>query len=115
MDGQARFARPDDCRAARRLATGKGTCSMKVTICGAGRTGHLNAVLFKQRSDVTVSVLTGAPAVVDRWARGEGAWQAETPDGPLLSGRPDYVGTDPGEALVDTDMVIVTQPAHARP
>jgi hypothetical protein len=88
---------------------------MKVTICGAGRTGHLNAVLFKQRSDVTVSVLTGAPAVVDRWARGEGVWRAQTPDGDILSGRPDYVGTDPGEALVDTDMVIVTQPAHARP
>jgi len=88
---------------------------MKVTICGAGRTGHLNAVLFKQRAGVTVSVLTGAPAVVDRWARGEGDWQVETPDGHLLRGRPDHVGTDPGEALVDADIVIVTQPANARP
>ncbi|WKA26325.1 NAD/NADP octopine/nopaline dehydrogenase family protein [Bradyrhizobium roseum] len=88
---------------------------MKVTICGAGRTGHLNAVLFKQRAGVTVSVLTGAPAVVDRWALGEGVWRAEMPDGLVLGGRPDHVGTDPGEALADTDLVIVTQPAHARP
>lgn len=88
---------------------------MKVTICGAGRTGHLNAVLFKQRSDVTVSVLTRAPAVVDRWASGKDVWYAQTPDGDVLSGRPDCVSTDPGEALVNTDMIIVTQPAHARP
>ena len=88
---------------------------MKVTICGAGRTGHLNAVLFKQRPHITVSVLTGAPAVADRWGGGDGVWRAQTPDGRVLSGRPDYVGIDPSEALVDTDMVIVTQPAHARP
>jgi opine dehydrogenase len=88
---------------------------MKVTICGAGRTGHLNAVLFKQRPGITVSVLTGAAAVVDRWTSGDGVWWAQTPDGHVLSGRPDYVGTDPGEALINTDMVIVTQPAHARP
>ena len=88
---------------------------MKVTICGAGRTGHLNAVLFKQRSGITVSVLTGAAAVVDRWAGGEGVWLAHTSDGHVLSGRPDHVGTDPAEALLDTDIVIVTQPANARP
>jgi hypothetical protein len=88
---------------------------MKVTVCGAGRTGHLNAVLFKQRPGITVSVLTGAAAVVDRWASGDGVWRAQTPDGHVLSGRSDYVGTDPGEALINTDMVIVTQPAHARP
>ena len=88
---------------------------MKVTICGAGRTGHLNAVLFKQRAGVTVSVLTGTPVVADRWAHEGCAWRAETPGGLVLSGRPDHVGTDPGEALVDTDIVIVTQPANARP
>lgn len=88
---------------------------MKVTICGAGRTGHLNAVLFKQRAGVTVSVLTGAQAVVDRWAAGEAGWRVQTPDGHVMSGRPDHVGTDPGEALSNTDMVIVTQPANARP
>src|SRR5690349_18436746 len=115
MDGQARFVGSDNRRTTRRVATWKSARSMKVTICGAGRTGHLNAVLFKQRPDITVSVLTGAPAVADRWAGGDGVWWAQTPDGRVLSGRPDYVGIDLSEAFVDTDMVIVTQPAHARP
>ncbi|WP_394890487.1 NAD/NADP octopine/nopaline dehydrogenase family protein [Mesorhizobium sp. AaZ16] len=88
---------------------------MKVTICGAGRTGHLNAVLFKQRPSITVSVLTGSADIADLWAGGEDVWEAHTPEGRILSGRPDYVGTDPGKALEETDMVIVTQPAQARP
>lgn len=88
---------------------------MKVTICGAGRTGHLNAVLFRQQPGVTVSVLTGSAAVADLWAGGDGVWEAHTPEGRIVGGRPDYVGTEPGKALVDTDMVIVTQPAQTRP
>lgn len=88
---------------------------MKVTICGAGRTGHLNAVLFGQRPGLAVSVLTGNAAVASLWATSEGVWEADMPEGQVLSGRPDYVGTDPAEALAQTDMVIVTQPAHMRP
>lgn len=88
---------------------------MRVAICGAGRTGHANAVLFKQRPGVSVSVLTGAADVAERWASGDQIWRAHTRDGDVLSGRPDHVGTDPREALRDADIVIVTQPAHARP
>lgn len=88
---------------------------MKVTICGAGRTGHLNAVLFKQRPGVTVSVLTGSAAVADLWAEGGQVWEAHAPDGHVSRALPDHVGTEPGKALLDTDMVIVTQPAQARP
>lgn len=88
---------------------------MKVTICGAGRTGHLNAVLFKQKPDVEVSVLTGDTAVARRWADGGGLWQALTRDGQTLNARPDHVGTDPGKALENADLVIITQPAQARP
>ncbi|WP_420963897.1 NAD/NADP octopine/nopaline dehydrogenase family protein [Brucella sp. IR073] len=87
---------------------------MKVTICGAGRTGHLNAVLFKQKPGVEVSVLTGDAAFAERWAEG-GPWSVFSRDGRTLSARPDHAGTDPGEALVHTDMVIVTQPAQMRP
>lgn len=88
---------------------------MKVTICGAGRTGHLNAVLFKLRPGIAVSVLTASAAVAEGWASGDNVWQAHTPDGNVLSARPDYVGTDPGKALEDADMVVVTQPAQTRP
>ncbi|RWJ59271.1 MAG: hypothetical protein EOR33_31480 [Mesorhizobium sp.] len=88
---------------------------MKVTICGAGRTGHLNAVLFKQRPGIAVSVLTASAAVAEGWASGDDVWQAHTPDGNVLSARADHVDTDPGKALEDADMVVVTQPAQARP
>jgi opine dehydrogenase len=88
---------------------------MKVTICGAGRTGHLNAVLFKQVPGVEVSVLTNSTAVAERWARGDDLWLAETRDVRILSARPDHVGTDPARALENADIVIITQPAQARP
>ncbi len=88
---------------------------MKVTICGAGRTGHLNTVLFKQNPGIEVSVLTTSTAVAERWAGGDDLWQAETRDDRILSARPDYVGTDPGKALENADIVIITQPAQARP
>ncbi|PDT80247.1 NAD/NADP octopine/nopaline dehydrogenase family protein [Sinorhizobium sp. BJ1] len=87
---------------------------MKVTICGAGRTGHLNAVLFKQNAAIEVSVLTTSTAVAERWASGDDLWQAETRDGRILSARPDHVGTDPSQMLDNADMVVITQPAQAR-
>ncbi|ACP21819.1 hypothetical protein NGR_b03550 (plasmid) [Sinorhizobium fredii NGR234] len=88
---------------------------MKVTICGAGRTGHLNAVLFKQRPGIEVSVLTSSTEVAEAWADGDGLWYAQTPNDQLLSARPDHVGTDPGMALERADVVVITQPAQARP
>ncbi|MCG5478925.1 NAD/NADP octopine/nopaline dehydrogenase family protein [Sinorhizobium alkalisoli] len=88
---------------------------MKVTICGAGRTGHLNAVLFKQVPGVEVSVLTNSTALAERWAEGDDVWQAEARNGRILSARPDHVGTDPAQALESADIVVITQPAQARP
>ncbi|WP_151613830.1 NAD/NADP-dependent octopine/nopaline dehydrogenase family protein [Sinorhizobium alkalisoli] len=88
---------------------------MKVTICGAGRTGHLNAVLFKQVPGVEVSVLTNSTALAVRWAEGDDVWQAEARNGRILSARPDHVGTDPTQALESADIVVITQPAQARP
>ncbi|PRD40794.1 hypothetical protein C5748_24955 [Phyllobacterium phragmitis] len=87
---------------------------MKVTICGAGRTGHLNAVLFKQNPDIEVSVLTNSTAVAEQWDKDDALWQAEIQDNRILSARPDHVGTDPGKALENTDIVVITQPAQAR-
>ncbi|RAX41398.1 NAD/NADP octopine/nopaline dehydrogenase family protein [Rhizobium tropici] len=88
---------------------------MKVTICGAGRTGHLNAVLFKQRDGVDVSVLTSSAELADKWSGGEQVWRVNLPEGGALKGRIDHVGTDPRTALADADLVVVTQPAQARP
>lgn len=87
---------------------------LKVAICGGGRTGHLNAVLFKQLPDVQVSLLTGNRDIVDHHAR-QTPIQALMPDGSTLSATPDRVTTEANVAVEDADIVIITVPAHARP
>jgi hypothetical protein len=84
---------------------------LRVAICGGGRTGHLNAVLFGQRPGVHVSLLTHHPAVLD----GRQPITAYLPDGSVMQARPDLVTNDPHGALRDADLVVVTVPAHARP
>ncbi|CAH0141138.1 NAD/NADP octopine/nopaline dehydrogenase family protein [Pseudomonas brassicacearum] len=87
---------------------------LKVAICGGGRTGHLNAVLFKQLPDVQVSLLTSNRDIVDHHTR-QIPMQALMPDGSMLSARPDRVTTEAKVAIEDADIVIITVPAHARP
>lgn len=87
---------------------------MKVAICGAGRTGHLNAVLFKQNPKVHLSVFTENDLLAQQWANTSTPWQAFLPDGQALTGRPDYVGSDANTALGDADLIVITQPAHVR-
>ncbi|WP_338523842.1 NAD/NADP octopine/nopaline dehydrogenase family protein [Pseudomonas batumici] len=86
---------------------------LKVAICGGGRTGHLNAVLFKQLPDVQVSLLTHNPEVVEQHAR-QGSMQALLPDGSTLSARLDRVTDDARLAVEEADLVIITVPAHVR-
>ncbi len=87
---------------------------LKVAICGAGRTGHLNAILFKQLPNVQVSMLTNNQEVIDRHLANL-PMQALMPDGSTLSARPDQVSTDASVVVNDADIVIITAPAHARP
>lgn len=89
--------------------------TLRVVVCGAGRTGHLNAVLFKQAQGVHVSLLTGNAALARAHAQGGCAIEALLPDGACLRGRPDVVSCDAAEAARDADVVVVTVPAHARP
>ena len=87
---------------------------LKVAICGGGRTGHLNAILFKQLPNVQVSMLTGNQEIIERHAR-QSPMQALLPDGSTLEARLDRVTTDARTAVEDADIVIITVPAHARP
>lgn len=87
---------------------------LKVAICGGGRTGHLNAILFKQLPDVQVSLFTSNQDIVDYHAR-QIPMQALMPDGSTLSARPDRVTVEATVAVEDADLVIITVPAHARP
>lgn len=86
---------------------------LKVAICGGGRTGHLNAILFKQLADVQVSLLTHNPEVIEQHAR-QTPMQALLPDGSCLSARLDRVTADARSAVEDADLVIITVPAHVR-
>lgn len=87
---------------------------LKVAICGGGRTGHLNAILFKQLPNVQVSMLTSNLEIIEQHAR-QTPMQALLPNGSTLQARLDRVTTDPRAAVEDADIVIVTVPAHARP
>ncbi|MHC8299937.1 NAD/NADP octopine/nopaline dehydrogenase family protein [Pseudomonas sp. ZS1P83] len=87
---------------------------LKVAICGGGRTGHLNAILFKQLPNVQVSMLTSNPEIIEQHAR-RTPMQAVLPDGSTLSARLDRVTIDAKTAVEDADIVIITVPAHARP
>ncbi|MFG6455779.1 NAD/NADP-dependent octopine/nopaline dehydrogenase family protein [Roseateles sp. BYS96W] len=82
---------------------------LKVAVVGGGRTGHLNAVLFKQRPGVHVSLMTQHPQVLA--AQAITAW---LPDGSALQARPDVVSEDARHAVGDADVVVITVPAHAR-
>jgi hypothetical protein len=87
---------------------------LKVAICGGGRTGHLNAILFKQLPNVQVSMLTSNLEIIEQHAR-HTPMQALLPDGSTLDARLDRVTTDARTAVEDADIVIITVPAHARP
>ncbi|HTI18032.1 MAG TPA: NAD/NADP octopine/nopaline dehydrogenase family protein [Trinickia sp.] len=87
---------------------------LNMTICGGGRTGHLSAVLFKQRPGVRVSLLTSRRDVVARYHAAGRRMAAILPDGARHMAELDVVTTDPAESLCDADVVIVTVPAHAR-
>jgi hypothetical protein len=87
---------------------------LNVVICGGGRTGHLNAILFKQLPAVSVSLLTSRQDVIDQHRCGKGIMVAYLPDGSQLSACPDVVTNIPEHAFSDADIVIITVPAHAR-
>ncbi|RQO61800.1 hypothetical protein DBR47_06620 [Paucibacter sp. KBW04] len=89
--------------------------TLKVSLCGGGRTGHLNAVLFKQKPGVQVALLSQnarlLAAHADDAEQGLRVW---LPDGSALHARPDIVSDDPALTLHDVDVVIITVPAQLR-
>lgn len=89
--------------------------TLNVLVCGGGRTGHLNAVLYKQRPGVRVTLLTSRADVVERQRGADATLVALLPDGGQLAGKPHLVTDQPALAARDADVVIVTVPAHARP
>src|SRR5688500_15183445 len=87
---------------------------LNVVVCGGGRTGHLNAVLFKQRPGVRVTLLTHSREAIHHHRDGL-ALTARLADDTRLTARLDAITADPAAALGDADLVVITVPAHARP
>ena len=86
---------------------------LDVVVCGGGRTGHLNAVLFKQVPGVRVSLLTTRQDVIARHQKSPYGLTALVPDSPPLRARLDTVGHD-ATLVANADLVILTVPAHVR-
>ncbi len=84
---------------------------LNVTVCGAGRTGHLNAALFARQPDVSVTWLTG-DRVLARAGAPDGI-AIHWPDGTIETGHPGRI-TDDARAVAEADIVVLTVPAQAR-
>ena len=87
---------------------------LNVVICGAGKTGHLATVLFKQLPDVKVTLLGSHPRLPEAHPQHGKRLHALLPDGETLTATPDCVTCDPAEACRDADVVIITVPANFR-
>lgn len=87
---------------------------LNVVICGAGKTGHLATVLFKQLLDVKVTLLGSHPRLPEAYQQHGKRLHALLPDGETLTATPDCVTCDPAEACRDADIVIITVPANFR-
>lgn len=87
---------------------------LNVVICGAGKTGHLATVLFKQLPDVKVTLLGSHPRLPEAYQQHGKRLHALLPDGETLTATPDCVTCDPAEACRDADIVIITVPANFR-
>ena len=86
---------------------------LDVVVCGGGRTGHLNAVLFKQVPGVRVSLLTTRQDVIAQHHASSESLTAFVPDAPPLRARLDAVGAEASLAA-QADLVVLTVPAHVR-
>ncbi len=86
---------------------------LDVVVCGGGRTGHLNAVLFKQVPGVRVSLLTTRQDVIAQHHASNESLTAFVPDAPPLRAHLDAVGSEASLAA-QADLVVLTVPAHVR-
>lgn len=87
---------------------------LKVTICGAGNTGHLTAVLFSQNPKVDVTLFSSQPEFPATYRKNGGQIHALLNDGTLLKESPSCVTACPYEACGDADVIIITTPIHVR-
>ena len=86
---------------------------IKVTIIGAGNTGHLYAGLLSTYTHIQTTLLTRKAVAVNGGLGPQGI-QVQLPDGSHLHGKPHLVTSVASEAVNDADVVILTVPVHVR-
>ncbi|TWI19169.1 NAD/NADP octopine/nopaline dehydrogenase family protein [Mesorhizobium tianshanense] len=87
--------------------------TLKVCICGGGRTAHLYAALFSHVTDVEVSVYTQKAIELCATMPPKGLL-AVLPDGREYQGRPQNISNNPCDTVVGAEVVILAVPAHVR-
>ncbi|MDJ4288757.1 NAD/NADP octopine/nopaline dehydrogenase family protein [Salmonella enterica] len=87
---------------------------LRVTICGAGRTGHLAAILFSQNSAVEVTLYTSRLETVTSYKENGTQLQASMPDGNVIKAHTVRMTASVDDACSDADIIIITTPSHVR-
>ncbi|QPB24486.1 NAD/NADP octopine/nopaline dehydrogenase family protein [Rhizobium sp. 007] len=87
--------------------------TLKVCICGGGRTAHLYAALFSHVTGVEISVYTRKATELCAAMPPKG-FLAVLPDGSECRGRPQNISNSPRDTIVGADVVILAVPAHVR-
>nr|WP_233211729.1 MULTISPECIES: 2-dehydropantoate 2-reductase N-terminal domain-containing protein [unclassified Serratia (in: enterobacteria)] len=87
---------------------------LRVTICGAGRTGHLAAILFSQNPAVAVTLYTSRPETVTAYQGSGAQLHAIMPDGNVIKAPAVRMTASADEACSAADLIIITAPSHVR-
>lgn len=78
-----------------------------ICICGGGNLGHVCAGFLSAQSDVEVSLLTTHP---DSWSA---TIDIDDPDGKTYHGHLSSISSNPAEALLSVDVVLLCLPGYA--
>ncbi|APS33402.1 MULTISPECIES: NAD/NADP-dependent octopine/nopaline dehydrogenase family protein [Serratia] len=87
---------------------------LRVTICGAGRTGHLAAILFSQNPAVAVTLYTSRPETVTAYQGSGAQLHAIMPDANVIKASAVRMTASVDEACAAADLIIITAPSHVR-
>lgn len=87
---------------------------LRVTLCGAGRTGHLAAILFSLNPAIDVTLYSSRSETVTAYKENDHQLQAVMPDGQVIKTHSVRMTEAIDEACSKADIIIITTPSHVR-
>ncbi|MCS6742045.1 hypothetical protein NOM94_19620, partial [Acinetobacter baumannii] len=87
---------------------------LRVTLCGAGRTGHLAAILFSLNPAIDVTLYSSRSETVTAYKENDHQLQAVMPDGQVIKTGSVRMTEAIDEACSKADIIIITTPSHVR-